>query len=141
CSERERRAESAEREAIAWKKFVYLKGRVGEDFDAWVTAVVGFGLFVTLDEVYVDGLVPISSLEDDFYRYDDVGHQLVGAQFGRVYRLGDRMRVKLVRADAERRNLDFRPVGDSAGPRRKSRLDALERRRGKPGPRNKTRRR
>jgi ribonuclease R len=141
CSERERRAESAEREAIAWKKFVYLKGRVGEEFDAWVTAVVGFGLFVTLDELYVDGLVPISSLEDDFYRYDDVGHQLVGAQFGRIYRLGDRMRVKLVRADAERRTLDFRPVGDSAGPRRKSRVDALERRRGKPGPRDRTRRR
>ena len=128
CSERERRAESAEREAVAWKKFVYLKDRVGEEFDAWVTAVVGFGLFVTLDAIYVDGLVPISSLEDDFYRYDDVGHQLVGAQFGRIYRLGDRLRVKLVRADAERRALDFRPVGDSAGPRRRSRVEALERR-------------
>ncbi len=95
---------------MAWKKFVFLKDRVGQEFDAWVTAVVGFGLFVTLDEIYVDGLVPISSLEDDFYRYDDVGHQLVGAQFGRVYRLGDRLRVKLVRADSERRALDFRPV-------------------------------
>ena len=128
CSERERRAESAEREAVAWKKFVYLKDRVGEEFDAWVTAVVGFGLFVTLDAIYVDGLVSISSLEDDFYRYDDVGHQLVGAQFGRIYRLGDRLRVKLVRADAERRALDFRPVGESAGPRRRSRADAFERR-------------
>ena len=128
ASERERRAESAEREAVAWKKFVFLKERVGEEFDAWVTAVVGFGLFVTLDSIYVDGLVPISFLEDDFYRYDDVGHQLVGAQFGRVYRLGDRLRVKLVRADAERRTLDFRPVGESAGPRRPSRAEALERR-------------
>ncbi len=128
CSERERRAESAEREAVAWKKFVYLKDRVGEEFDAWVTAVVGFGLFVTLDAIYVDGLVSVSSLEDDFYRYDDVGHQLVGAQFGRIYRLGDRLRVKLVRADAERRALDFRPVGESAGPRRRSRAEAFERR-------------
>jgi ribonuclease R len=135
CSERERRAESAEREAVAWKKFVFLKDRVGEDFDAWVTAVVGFGLFVTLDTVYVEGLVPISALEDDFYRYDDVGHQLVGAQFGRVYRLGDRLRVKLVRADAERRALDFRPVGESAGPRRRSRVEALERRPKRPGSR------
>jgi ribonuclease R len=135
CSERERRAESAEREAVAWKKFVFLKDRVGEDFDAWVTAVVGFGLFVTLDTVYVEGLVPVSALEDDFYRYDDVGHQLVGAQFGRVYRLGDRLRVKLVRADAERRALDFRPVGESAGPRRRSRVEALERRPKRPGSR------
>jgi ribonuclease R len=141
CSERERRAEAAEREAVAWKKFVFLKDRVGQEFDAWVTAVVGFGLFVTLDEIYVDGLVPISSLEDDFYRYDDVGHQLVGAQFGRIYRLGDRLRVKLVRADSEKRALDFRPVGDSAGPRRKSRVDALERRRRTPGPRGRPRRR
>jgi len=141
CSERERRAEGAEREAIAWKKFVYLKDRVGEEFDAWVTAVVGFGLFVTLDRIYVDGLVPISSLEDDFYRYDDVGHQLVGSQFGRVYRLGDRLRVKLVRADAERRALDFRPVGESAGPPRRSRGEPPERWRGKPGPRSRIRRR
>ncbi|MFI5180028.1 MAG: ribonuclease R [Thermoanaerobaculia bacterium] len=128
ASERERRAESAEREAVAWKKFVYLKDRVGEEFDAWVTAVVGFGLFVTLDAVFVDGLVPISSLEDDFYRYDDVGHQLVGAQFGRIYRLGDRLRVKLTRADSERRALDFRPVGESAGPRRRSPVESLSRR-------------
>ena len=128
ASERERRAESAEREAVAWKKFVYLKDRVGEEFDAWVSAVVGFGLFVTLDAVFVDGLVPISSLEDDFYRYDDVGHQLVGAQFGRIYRLGDRLRVKLTRADSERRALDFRPVGELAGPRSRSRAEALKRR-------------
>ncbi len=136
CSDRERRAESAEREAVAWKKFVYLKDHVGEEFDAWVTAVVGFGLFITLDAIYVDGLVPISSLEDDFYRYDEVGHQLVGSVSGRIYRLGDRLRVKLVRADAERRTLDFGPVGESAGPRRRSRVEALERRRGKrPGTR------
>ena len=141
CSERERRAESAEREAVAWKKFVFLKDRVGQEFDAWVTAVVGFGLFVTLDEIYVDGLVPISSLEDDFYRYDDVGHQLVGAQFGRVYRLGDRLRVKLVRADSEKRALDFRPVGDSAGPLRKGRVGVPDRRRRTPGDRGRPRRR
>ncbi len=139
CSERERRAESAEREAVAWKKFVFMKDRVGDEFDAWVSAVVGFGLFVTLDEIYVDGLVPIGSLGDDFYRYDDVGHQLVGASSGRVFRLGDRLRVKLFRADPESRVLDFVPAGASAGPRLKSRVEALERRRG--APRGRTRRR
>ncbi|HEX7616363.1 MAG TPA: ribonuclease R [Thermoanaerobaculia bacterium] len=121
CSSRERRAESAEREAVAWKKFVFLSSRVGEEFWAYVSAVVGFGLFVTLEDIYVDGLVPISSLGDDFYRYEDVEHRLVGSSTGRVFRLGDRLRVKLVKADAEKRGLDFAPVGESGGARRASR--------------------
>ena len=148
CSSRERRAESAEREAVAWKKFVFLSSRVGEEFWAYVSAVVGFGLFVTLEDIYVDGLVPISSLEDDFYRYEDVEHRLVGSSSGRVYRLGDRLRVKLVKADAEKRGLDFVPVGDSAGPRKRSRVEAIQRqqrgrgRRPSPAPpRGRTRRR
>ena len=116
CSSRERRAESAEREAVSWKKFVFLQTRVGEEFWAYVSAVVGFGLFVTLEDIYVDGLVPISSLGDDFYRYEEVEHRLVGSSTGRVFRLGDRLRVKLVKADAEKRGLDFAPVGMSAGP-------------------------
>jgi len=127
CSERERRAESAEREAQAWKKFVFLKDRVGEEFHAYVSAVVAFGLFITLEDIYVDGLIPISALEDDFYRYEEVEHRLVGSQFGRVYRLGDRLRVKLIKADPERRTLDFKPVGTSAGPRRRSRVEAIRR--------------
>jgi len=148
CSSRERRAESAEREAIAWKKFVFLSSRVGEEFWAYVSAVVGFGLFVTLEDIYVDGLVPISSLGDDFYRYEDVEHRLVGSSTGRVYRLGDRLRVKLVKADAEKRGLDFVPVGESAGARRGVRADVPPKpqkgrgRRPSPAPpRGKTRRR
>ena len=147
CSSRERRAESAEREAVAWKKFVFLSSRVGEEFWAYVSAVVGFGLFVTLEDIYVDGLVPISSLGDDFYRYEDVEHRLVGASSGRVYRLGDRLRVKLVKADAEKRGLDFVPVGDSAGPRQANRTEAIQRqeqrrgRRPSPAPRRRSRRR
>ena len=127
CSSRERRAESAEREAVAWKKFVFLSSRVGEEFWAYVSAVVGFGLFVTLEDIYVDGLVPISSLGDDFYRYEEVEHRLVGSSTGRIFRLGDRLRVKLVRADAEKRGLDFAPVGASAGARRGSPAEARER--------------
>jgi ribonuclease R len=127
CSSRERRAESAEREAVAWKKFVFLSGRVGEEFWAYVSAVVGFGLFVTLEDIYVDGLIPISSLSDDFYRYEDVEHRLVGASSGRVYRLGDRLRVRLAKADPEKRGLDFVPVAERAGPVRKSRVEAVER--------------
>jgi ribonuclease R len=147
CSSRERRAESAEREAVSWKKFVFLSTRVGEEFWAYVSAVVGFGLFVTLEDIYVDGLIPISSLGDDFYRYEDVEHRLVGSSSGRIYRLGDRLRVKLVKADAEKRGLDFVPVGEGAGPRRGSRVEAIQKqqqgrgRRPSPAPRGRTRRR
>jgi ribonuclease R len=123
CSSRERRAESAEREAVAWKKFVFLSSRVGEEFWAYVSAVVGFGLFVTLEDIYVDGLIPISSLHDDFYRYEDVEHRLVGASTGRVFRLGDRLRVRLVKADAEKRGLDFAPVEAAAAPRGRARVE------------------
>jgi ribonuclease R len=127
-SERERRAESAEREALAWKKFVFLSKRVNEEFDAYVSAVVPFGLFIVLDEIYVDGLVPMDALEDDFYRYEELEHRLVGASTGRVYRLGDLLRVKLTKVDFDRRELGFAPVGDSAGPRRRSRVEAIQRR-------------
>ncbi|MBK9063050.1 MAG: ribonuclease R [Acidobacteria bacterium] len=135
CSSRERRAESAEREAISWKKFVFLSKRVGDEFWAYVSAVVGFGLFVTLEDIYVDGLIPISSLQDDFYRFEDVEHRLVGASTGRVFRLGDRLRVKLVKADSEKRGLDFVPVGASAGPKSASRVEALQHHARKPAPR------
>ncbi len=117
CSSRERRAESAEREALAWKKFVYLSDRVGTEFDAYVSAVVPFGLFVLLADVYVEGLVPISSLEDDFYVYEEVEHRLVGTTNARVFRLGDRIRVRLVKADFDRRQLEFAPAGSSRTPR------------------------
>ncbi|KAA0255678.1 MAG: ribonuclease R [Acidobacteria bacterium] len=129
CSDRERRAEAAEREALAWKKFVYLKDRVGEEFDAYVSAAVPFGLFIVLDEIYVDGLIPMDRLEDDFYRYEEVDQRLVGSNLGRVYRLGDRLRVVLVRADADRRTLEFAPATASRGPRMASRVAAIERRR------------
>ena len=134
-SNRERRAESAEREALAWKKFVFLSKKVGEEFDAYVSAVVAFGFFVTLEEIYADGLVSMDALEDDFYKYEDVEHRLVGASTGRVYRLGDRLRVKLMRADSDRRMLDFKPLGVSAVAGRKTRAAEIEKaatRRGRP---------
>ena len=111
CSERERRSESAEREAQAWKKFVFLSKKVGSEFEAYVSAVVSFGLFITLEDVYTDGLLPMDALGDDYYRYEDVEHRLVGASTGRVYRLGDHLRVRLVRADFDKRLLDFQLVG------------------------------
>ena len=138
CSNRERRAESAEREALAWKKFVFLSKRVGEEFDAYISAVVSFGLFIVLADLIVDGLVAIDTLEDDFYRYEDVDHRLVGATHGRVFRLGDTVRVKLIKADPERRMLEFVMAGASKTLRSPSRGAAMERNRGRnaapPGP-------
>ncbi len=90
---------------------------MGEEFDAYVSAVVSFGLFITLEDVYADGLLPMDALGDDWYRYEDVEHRLVGESTGRVYRLGDRLRVKLVRADFDKRLLDFQLVGVPRAPR------------------------
>ena len=99
---------------------------MGEEFDAYVSAVVPFGLFITLEGVYADGLLPMEALEDDFYRYEDVEHRLVGTSTGRVFRLGDHLRVKLTRADFDKRLLDFRLTGASA-PQRNSRPAVIER--------------
>lgn len=125
-SERERRAEAAERESLLWKKIVFMKDKVGRDFDAFVTGVTAFGLFVTLRDFFVEGLVPVSSLGDDFYVYEQKQHRLRGRSSGRIYRLGDQLRVQLKGIDEVRRRLDFRLPGDVSertkspeGPRRK----------------------
>ena len=106
-SERERRAEEAERELIEWKKVRFMAGKVGEHFHAYVTGVQSFGLFVELDEIYVQGLVHVSSMTDDYYLFEEKAHTLTGESTGRVYRLGDRAEVQLARADLDRRQLDF----------------------------------
>ena len=96
----ERRAQAAENDAIDRFVAAYLRDRVGGEFRGRVGGVTRFGLFVTLHETGADGLVPIATLPDDFYRHDATNHCLVGQRWGRVYRLGDGVRVKLVEADA-----------------------------------------
>ena len=110
-SERERRAEAAERESLLWKKIVFMKDKVGRDFDAFVTGVTAFGLFVTLTDFFVEGLVPVSSLGDDFYVYEQKQHRLRGRSSGRIYQLGEAIRVQLKGIDEVRRRLDFRLPG------------------------------
>jgi ribonuclease R len=114
-SERERRAEAAERESLLWKKIVFMKDKVGRDFDAFVTGVTAFGLFVTLRDFFVEGLVPVSSLGEDFYVYEQKQHRLRGRSTGRIYRLGDAMHVQLKGIDEVRRRLDFRLPGQAEG--------------------------
>ena len=106
-SERERRASEAERELIEWKKVRFMAGRLGEDFQGYVTGVQAFGLFVELDEVYVQGLVHVSSMTDDYYRFDEKAHLLKGENTKKAYRLGDRVEVQVARVDLERRQIDF----------------------------------
>jgi ribonuclease R len=110
-SERERRAEQAERESLLWKKIVFMKDKVGREFDAFITGVTGFGVFVTLKDFFVEGLVPMSGLGDDFFVYEEKLHRLRGRASGNVFRLGDSVRVQLTAIDEVRRRLDFRLPG------------------------------
>jgi len=107
CSMTERRADEATRDVDNWLKCYYMKERIGEEFDGTIAAVVPFGVFVALDAVYVEGLVHVSELGEDYFQYDNVKHQMLGERSGKRYRLGDRLRVKLVKADLESGRIDF----------------------------------
>src|SRR5664279_1264633 len=84
-----------------------MRDRIGEEFAGTIAAVVPFGVFVALDSVYVEGLVHVSELGEDYFQYDNVKHQMLGERSGQRYRLGDRLQVKLVRADLETGRIDF----------------------------------
>jgi ribonuclease R len=106
-SEMERRASEAERELIEWKKVRFMASKLGELYQGYVTGVHAFGLFVELEEIYVQGLVHVSSMTDDYYRFDERAHRLVGENTEQVYRLGDKVEVQVSRVDQERRQIDF----------------------------------
>lgn len=106
-SEMERRATEAERELLQWKKVRFMADKVGDEFDAYITGVNAFGLFVQLVEHLVEGLVHVSTMADDYYRFLEASHALRGENTRKVYRLGDRVRVQLLRVDQERRQIDF----------------------------------
>ena len=110
CSATERRADDATRDVEAWLKCYYMQDRVGEVFDGTISGVTAFGAFVTLDQVYVEGLVHISELGSDYFHYDPIRHCLLGERSKQQYRVGDRLRVKLVRADLESNRIDFVPA-------------------------------
>ncbi len=112
CSQTERRADEATRDVEAWLKCYYMRERVGESFQASISGVAPFGIFVALDEVYVEGMVHVSELGNDYFQFDAGRHQLLGERSGRRFRLSDRVRVKLVRADLETTRLDFVLAGD-----------------------------
>lgn len=107
CSGTERHADEATRDVESWLKCEYMEDKVGEEFEGTITSVNSFGVFVELDRIYVDGLVHITALDNDFYHFDPVGHRLTGERTGMVYRLGDRLRVRLVAVNLDERKIDF----------------------------------
>ena len=106
-SERERRADDAERELVQWKKVRFMADKVGDEFDGYITGVSAFGLYIELVEHFVEGMVHVSTMADDYYRFVDKAHVLKGENTGRIYRLGDRVSVQVVKVDMERRQIDL----------------------------------
>ena len=107
CSMTERRADEATRDVTNWLKCYYMRDRIGEEFAGTIASVVPFGVFVALDSVYVEGLVHVSELGEDYFQYDSVKREMLGERTGKRYRLGDRLQVRLVRADLESGRIDF----------------------------------
>jgi ribonuclease R len=107
CSMTERRADDATRDVAAWLKCYYMKDRVGEVFTGSISGVTAFGAFVALHDVYVEGLVHVSELGNDYYHYDAGKHQLMGERTRKRFRLGDRVQVKVVRVDLDTSRIDF----------------------------------
>jgi len=114
-SEMEREADEAERQVVELKKLAFMIDKVGADFDGFISGVTAFGFFVELEEYFVEGLVRLTSLYDDYYSYEEKLHALTGRHTGRVFRLGDRVKVTLARVDMERRQMDFTMAGGAGG--------------------------
>jgi ribonuclease R len=103
----ERRADDATRDVAAWLKCYYMRDKVGETFEGSISGVTGFGAFIALDEVYIEGLLHISDLGPDYFHFDAGKHQLMGERTKKRYRLGDRLRVKVARVDLDTTKIDF----------------------------------
>jgi ribonuclease R len=115
CSFKERRADEATRDAMSWLKCEYMSDKIGEEFDAIVTGVVDFGLFAQVKGMQIDGLIHVSALGSDYFSRDKSGYRLVGQRSGRVYRLGDHLRVRLINVIIDERKIDFELAQAPAG--------------------------
>ena len=142
-SEMERRADDAERELLQWKKVKFMADKVGDEFDGYVTGVAAFGLFVQLIEHYVEGLVHVSTMADDYYRFVDGAHLLRGENTQKVYRLGDKVNVQVIRVNMDVRQIDLGLVeilervraGERGARRSSARPKTEQRRKQRPGKR------
>ena len=115
-SDREKRAEDAEREVLEWKKVIFMRDKVGNPYDGIIAGVMPFGLFVELDEIFVQGLVPVATIGREFWNFAEREHRLRGESTGREIRLGDRVRVEVKSIDEDRRQIEFRLIEASGSP-------------------------
>ncbi|OYW14626.1 MAG: ribonuclease R [Hydrogenophilales bacterium 12-64-6] len=107
CSMTERRADDATRDVDAWLKTYFMQDRIGDEYNGTVSAVTSFGMFVAIDDIFIEGLVHVSELGQDYFHYDQAKHMMLGERTGKKYRLGDRVRIKVMRADIETSKIDF----------------------------------
>ncbi|MBT9611304.1 MAG: S1 RNA-binding domain-containing protein, partial [Aquabacterium sp.] len=120
CSANERRADEASRDVEAWLKCMFMRERLGEEYGGTVSAATSFGLFVQLDGLYVEGLIHITELGGEYYRFDEARQELRGERSGVRYGVGTRVRVQVSRVDLDSRKIDFRMVREGAEPRQPS---------------------
>jgi ribonuclease R len=114
CSMTERRADEATRNAMDWLKCEFMMDKVGEKFEGVISSVTGFGIFVELKDIYVEGLVHVTSFKNDYYHFDPVHHRMVGERSRKIYRLGDPIEVIVTRVDLDDKKIDFDLVQDEA---------------------------
>jgi ribonuclease R len=107
CSMTSRRADEATRDVSDWLKCEFMQDRVGETYEGIISGVTGFGLFVELSDIYIEGLIHVTSLKNDYYQFDAVGHRLMGERSRKTYRLGDSVTVKVVRVDLDDKKIDL----------------------------------
>ncbi|MEI6706237.1 MAG: ribonuclease R [Methylococcales bacterium] len=132
CSANERRADDATRDVTSWLKCEYMLDKIGEDFTGIISAVTGFGFFVELAEIYVEGLVHISNLGQDYFHFDPTSHQLKGEHSNVNFRLGDSVKVKVVRVDLDEKKIDFELVKKEAASKKVVGAPVKKKRRKKP---------
>jgi ribonuclease R len=103
----ERRADDATRDAIRWLKCEYIQKHIGEEFAGIISGVTRFGFFVELKDIYIDGLIHVTSLRNDFYAFDQIHHRLIGERSGTIFKLGDSVRVRVGKVNVDERKIDF----------------------------------
>ncbi|MEZ2601182.1 ribonuclease R [Kluyvera intermedia] len=141
CSMAERRADEATRDVSDWLKCDFMQDQVGNVFNGVIASVTGFGFFVRLDELFIDGLVHVSSLDNDYYRFDQIGQRLIGESGGQTYRLGDRVEVRVEAVNMDERKIDFSLISSERGPRNVGKTEREKAKKGSGGKPSASRRR
>ena len=115
-SEREKRAEDASREVMEWKKVIFMRDKVGNEYNGLIAGVAPFGIFVELEEIFVQGMIPVATIGDDFWRFDQRSHRFIGESSGRELRLGEKVRIEVHSIDEDRHQIEFRLVEIAGSP-------------------------